>query len=76
MIGTTPTERIEDIVSAIRVFRRTAGLARESSRSLMAHHFPELRRKWEKQARRRDRAAERLIKLLGRECSKLTEGLK
>ena len=72
MISTTPTERIEDIVSAIRVFKKTAEIARESSKAI-GHIFPELKIRWDKQARRRDRAAERLIKLLGRECIKLSQ---
>ena len=65
------TEKLDDIMHAIRVFETLAGLAEESAKGQFGQWFPELRRKWEKQASRRRRAVKRLKAMLIKECDRI-----
>jgi hypothetical protein len=65
------TNRLEDIMSAIRVFQKQVVTGRASANSELGRCFPQLREKWLKKARQREKAVARLAKLLCKECDRL-----
>lgn len=64
-------ERLDDLISAIRLFKRLADLSRENANGAIGRFFPELKAQQLRKARIRDKAAARLSKLLAKECDKI-----
>lgn len=66
-------DKLERMVRGIRIFRKSAKGARSWAAGQFGESFPELKRKWLRQAARRDRAVKRLAIMAARQCDKIRE---
>lgn len=64
------TERLDDLMRAVRIFRGTAETSREIANSPYAYWIGK-RDKWLKQASRRERAVKRLSQAVAKECDRI-----
>jgi len=68
---TDSIDKLERLVSSIRLLRKLANINRESALGWMGKAFPDLQRKWLRKANRQERGAVRLSASLRAECDKL-----
>lgn len=71
--GTMNTERLDDLMRAVRIFRGTAETSREMAHGIFGQWDRQLREKWLKQASRRERAVKRLSMMVAKECDHIKQ---